>query len=362
MRIVDRVAYINHDIDDAIRYGILEEGDLPRDEIDVLGPTGAKRIDRLVHDLVESSDAAGDIVQGDEVGAAMLSLRGFMFEHVYLGPEAKVEHERADETIARIYRHLTGLGQASDDVVEFIAGMTDRFALSYAERLSPDGTDQGHLGRGGEGGGGFRRRRLGPDAAPEGGRRALHGPLPVPRGAHPVLLGQRRRQALLLLRLRREGRPDHVRARDGRSRLRRRDRVARRALPRATRVRGELACAGRRAQATRAALRAARPGGDVLRAHALGLRGRRDGARLPQGPRPERGRVSRVPPRARARRRHARAEGAREGLYTRRAPCRRADAAARRRLLLAPAPLPARRRARPRARLPGSPAATTTIR
>ena len=76
VRIVDRVAYINHDIDDAIRYGILEEADLPRDEIDVLGPTGAKRIDRLVHDLVESSDAAGDIVQGDEVGAAMLSLRG----------------------------------------------------------------------------------------------------------------------------------------------------------------------------------------------------------------------------------------------------------------------------------------------
>ena len=65
MRIVDRVAYINHDIDDAIRYGILEEADLPSDEIDVLGPTGSKRIDRLVHDLVESSDAAGDVVQRD---------------------------------------------------------------------------------------------------------------------------------------------------------------------------------------------------------------------------------------------------------------------------------------------------------
>jgi dGTPase len=136
VRIVDRVAYINHDIDDAIRYGILEERDLPRDEIDVLGPTGSTRIDRLVHDLVESSAAAGDVVQGAEVGAAMLSLRSFMFEHVYLGPEAKVEHERAHETVSRIYRHLTGLGQASDDVVEFIAGMTDRFALSYAERLS----------------------------------------------------------------------------------------------------------------------------------------------------------------------------------------------------------------------------------
>src|SRR5690349_11896163 len=108
VRIVDRVAYINHDIDDPIRYGILEEADLPRDEIDVLGPTGAKRIDRLVHDLVESSHAAGDVVQGQEVGAAMLSLRTFMFEQVYLGSEAKVEHARAHETITRIYRHLTG--------------------------------------------------------------------------------------------------------------------------------------------------------------------------------------------------------------------------------------------------------------
>ena len=97
MRIVDRVAYINHDIDDAIRYGILEEGDLPRDEIEMLGPTGAQRIDTLVHDLVESSAAAGDIVQSDEIGAAMLSLRAFMFERVYLGPETQSEHERAHD-------------------------------------------------------------------------------------------------------------------------------------------------------------------------------------------------------------------------------------------------------------------------
>ena len=57
MRIVDRVAYINHDIDDAIRYGILDEADLPHAEIETLGPTGAKRIDTLVHDLVETSGA-----------------------------------------------------------------------------------------------------------------------------------------------------------------------------------------------------------------------------------------------------------------------------------------------------------------
>jgi dGTPase len=127
VRIVDRVAYINHDIDDAIRYGILEEDDLPRDEIETLGPTGTKRIDTLVHDLVERSAEADDIVQSDEIGSAMLSLREFMFERVYLGPETKPEHERARETIRRIFEHGAS--------VEFIAGMTDRFALSYAASL-----------------------------------------------------------------------------------------------------------------------------------------------------------------------------------------------------------------------------------
>jgi dGTPase len=135
VRIVDRVAYINHDIDDAIRYGILEEGDLPRDELAVLGPSGASRIDRLVHDLVESSAAAGDIVQSEEIGAAMLSLREFMFENVYLAPVTRPEHDRADLTIERIYEHLAARGDSQDAIVEFIAGMTDRFALSYAENL-----------------------------------------------------------------------------------------------------------------------------------------------------------------------------------------------------------------------------------
>ena len=68
VRIVDRVAYINHDIDDAIRYGILAEKDLPRAEIDLLGATGSERIDRLVHDLVETSEGAGDIEQSPEIG------------------------------------------------------------------------------------------------------------------------------------------------------------------------------------------------------------------------------------------------------------------------------------------------------
>jgi dGTPase len=135
IRIVDRVAYINHDIDDAIRYGILEQADLPREELDTLGPTGAKRIDTLVHDLVESSSRAGDIVQSDEVGSAMLSLRSFMFARVYLGESTKPEHDRARSALRRIYFHLTARGDSQEEIVEFVAGMTDRFALSYAEQL-----------------------------------------------------------------------------------------------------------------------------------------------------------------------------------------------------------------------------------
>jgi len=135
VRIVDRVAYINHDIDDAIRYGILDEDDLPVDELAVLGDTGSARIDTLVHDLIEHSERAGDIVQGDEVGAAMLSLRSFMFERVYLAPDTKPEHERARAVVRRIVEHLEARGDPLDAIVEFVAGMTDRFALAYAERL-----------------------------------------------------------------------------------------------------------------------------------------------------------------------------------------------------------------------------------
>jgi dGTPase len=135
VRVVDRVAYINHDIDDAVRYGILDEAELPRDEIELLGPSGSKRIDTLVRDLVECSETAGDIRQSDEIGEAMLSLRSFMFERVYLGEHARGEHERARHVIARIFDHLGGRGDDPEAIVEFIAGMTDRFALDYAETL-----------------------------------------------------------------------------------------------------------------------------------------------------------------------------------------------------------------------------------
>jgi dGTPase len=135
VRLVDRVAYINHDIDDAVRAGVLDPADLPRAEIELLGPGGSQRIDALVHDLVETSAREGDIRQSEEVGSAMLALREFMFEHVYLGKTARAEHARAGATVRRIFDHLVERGGPVEDVIDYVAGMTDRFALSYAESL-----------------------------------------------------------------------------------------------------------------------------------------------------------------------------------------------------------------------------------
>ena len=100
-----------------------------------MGPNGSRRIDTLVHDLVESSGAAGDIVQSEAIGTAMLSLRWFMFEQVYLGPKARGEHERAHEVIRRIFDHLVARGDEPEAVVDYLSGMTDRFALDYAEQI-----------------------------------------------------------------------------------------------------------------------------------------------------------------------------------------------------------------------------------
>jgi dGTPase len=128
VRIVDRVAYINHDIDDALRAGILAPADLPREEIATLGATGSRRIDTLVHDLVESSANAGDIVQSDEVGEAMLSLRRFMFDRVY----HRQDHSHVAATVERIFDDLVDTkGYDLETATDYLAGMTDRFALAY---------------------------------------------------------------------------------------------------------------------------------------------------------------------------------------------------------------------------------------
>ena len=147
VRLVDRIAYINHDIDDALRAGVLAAEALPRDEIAILGQTGSDRIDRLVHDLVEHSDRAGDIVQGDEVGGAMLRLRTFMFEHVYLGPTARAEHAKIERVLRGLFdwycEHPGELPEGdslAERVMDWLAGMTDRYAIrAWSERFVPQG-------------------------------------------------------------------------------------------------------------------------------------------------------------------------------------------------------------------------------
>ena len=148
VRLVDRIAYINHDIDDAVRAGVLTERDLPSEPIDVLGTTGSTRIDRLVHDLVEHSASAGDIVQGLEARDAMDALRRFMFDQVYLGPAARREAVKVERLIRLLFDHYVaeperlpdGGGAAGADlaqrVTDYIAGMTDRFATRVFAQLT----------------------------------------------------------------------------------------------------------------------------------------------------------------------------------------------------------------------------------
>jgi dGTPase len=140
VRLVDRVAYINHDIDDAIRAGILRPAELPRDEIELLGERGSRRIDALVHDIVEASAEVGDIVQSHDVGHAMLNLRAFMFERVYLGPATEHERATATETVSRVFDHLADHpedlppdrpGDLPERIADYVSGMTDRFALAW---------------------------------------------------------------------------------------------------------------------------------------------------------------------------------------------------------------------------------------
>ncbi|MBK5230192.1 MAG: deoxyguanosinetriphosphate triphosphohydrolase [Thermoleophilia bacterium] len=151
VRTVDRIAYINHDIDDALRAGVIAKDDLPAREIALLGDSPSERIDRLVRDMVSASAVAGDIVQSDELGGAMLRLRKFMFENVYLGPQVRAEADRVEHLLRTLFSHFVehpeavpagAFGTPRDDdelaerVTDWIAGMTDRYAFRVFEDLS----------------------------------------------------------------------------------------------------------------------------------------------------------------------------------------------------------------------------------
>ena len=150
----DQIAYVNHDIDDAIRAGILCNEDIPESVTDVLGQTHRDRINTLVCDLILVSSEAGAIAMSPDVEKALKDLRSFMFERVYRNPVAKGEEKKAKAMLQRLYeyyiRHPDALPedfhpQLSFDgmertVCDYIAGMTDNYAVDkYTELFIPAG-------------------------------------------------------------------------------------------------------------------------------------------------------------------------------------------------------------------------------
>lgn len=148
-RVADIVAYVNHDIDDAVRAGIIQESSLPADAVGILGRTPSERIGRLVTNVVEQTLDGGvsEVRMSPEVLDAMLTLRTFMFEAVYENQVATAEFAKADGILGGLWEQVRkapdrfldprtveaeGLDRAAQD---FLAGMTDRYAVNLFEQL-----------------------------------------------------------------------------------------------------------------------------------------------------------------------------------------------------------------------------------
>lgn len=151
VRLSDKIAYINHDIDDAIRGGILREEEIPAEIRNVLGATGKERLDTMVHNVIVNSMECPTIQMSEEVSQAMADLRKFMFQNVYLNPEAKGEEQKAIRLVKQLYEyyieHPERLPEKYADAIQkeidpkeqiicdFIAGMTDHYAVMKYEEI-----------------------------------------------------------------------------------------------------------------------------------------------------------------------------------------------------------------------------------
>jgi len=147
VRISDIIAYVNHDIDDGIRAGVLTEDDIPKDIRKALGNKGGDRIDRMVRDVIDSTLACDyqQISMSTEVLEALEELRTYMFQNMYLTPTVRGEFVKAQRTLTALFEHVIAhpeefLDTSRDEPVErlaidFIAGMTDRYAINLYERL-----------------------------------------------------------------------------------------------------------------------------------------------------------------------------------------------------------------------------------
>ncbi|MHB8897093.1 MAG: deoxyguanosinetriphosphate triphosphohydrolase [Candidatus Geothermincolia bacterium] len=143
VRMSDRIAYINSDIDDAVRAGLLRLSDLPEDPIRVLGSTSSQRIDALAHDAVENSADSDAIRMSAGTWKLMDELRDFLFERVYIGSIAKTEEDKASRVLQALAQHYLDNpdelpaeyrperdGDLGTCVCDYVAGMTDRYALA----------------------------------------------------------------------------------------------------------------------------------------------------------------------------------------------------------------------------------------
>ncbi len=150
VRLSDKIAYIHHDMDDAIRAGILTEADVPESIRKVIGYTTGERLDHFIHDIVTTSSGKSDICQSEPVAQAMKELREFMFENVYKNPEAKSEEGKAERLMETLYTYymnhidllptellnLLNKGEAKERIVcDFVGAMSDRYAISKYEEL-----------------------------------------------------------------------------------------------------------------------------------------------------------------------------------------------------------------------------------
>lgn len=153
VRLSDKIAYINHDIDDAIRAKVMSEEDIPLEIRKVLGMTTKERLNTLIHNIIMNSMGKNDIVMSEEIGGAMQDLRKFMFQKVYTNPAAKGEEAKAERLLCELYAHYMGHieilpeqyqrmhseGEKKERVVcDYISGMTDQYAVAkYREFFLP---------------------------------------------------------------------------------------------------------------------------------------------------------------------------------------------------------------------------------
>ncbi|MBO4834591.1 MAG: deoxyguanosinetriphosphate triphosphohydrolase [Lachnospiraceae bacterium] len=155
VRLSDKIAYINHDMDDAIRAGILCEEDIPKELSKVLGSTRKARLDFLVKNIIENSTDTGDIIMSDEAFEAMVDLRQFMFDNLYHNPTCKSEETKAESMVITLYDYyLEHPEKLPDDiqklmsdknvkpqraVCDYISGMTDYYCVAvFTELFVPE--------------------------------------------------------------------------------------------------------------------------------------------------------------------------------------------------------------------------------